>query len=736
MSGSALLHMHMRRPLLLIVALAATASATGSNASNFEAGLVCSGLDMTLANASSMLRGRHLKVCDAVWAPFASKDPTAPHGWRGLDMDLIQSVSDLLGFTYSVHEITSLPGEMTWTPMLYRSAPECDLVLSYWARTTERLDRVVMLAGHVDMSATLVARLSRKEVTLADSMFSFLQPFSEALWACILAMILCAGFIDFLLERRSSSGGVGSAWVALGGSLYEYTGGALWGGFEYAKSFSSGIYQIFMGFSILVIISAYTANLAAFMTVSAGSTLSVTSIDSAMAAERPPEICSYWNPLISQVSSTYDSLALNVMGTNAEAANALAQLPCATGACDAVIAPKITYDIWRTDPNYCDLRPTETLFTASAGWVTNRESSCVQLAVDYAFESLAQSGELDRLRTAWLPETGCSVAGSALSSSSACRRRLESTGDADAAAVLAPPRPRRPSNRRSLRGGGGGGGGAASEGGPSEDVRKLTVVDFAGLFIMFGIISVAIVVGFELHHRCGSCFKELFGCLWSWLRCKPESLSTMMSRVKKGATDAVTGEGGEGEKDVFDLTQVSTENEAQMLTLLLRQMRQLRSEMNAGHDDIKTKVKSFKQVDTDGDGFISKAEAVAYYTSDEMGFTKTEALEMFDEQDIDKDGQLSRAEWKAAHPGANGGAKVKFADDSTEAHEPPSRSASFGRRRRKTKSADGASEDGTPNAERRESFGRRRRKTKAPDGEEYAAAGEEGANSVEVTVEM
>ena len=52
------------------------------NVSAFVAGAICEGVDAG-TSASRMLRGRHLKLFEAEWAPFASVDPSAPSGWRG-----------------------------------------------------------------------------------------------------------------------------------------------------------------------------------------------------------------------------------------------------------------------------------------------------------------------------------------------------------------------------------------------------------------------------------------------------------------------------------------------------------------------------------------------------------------------------------------------------------------------------------------------------------------------------
>ena len=73
-------------------------------------------------------------------------------------------------------------------------------------------------------------------------------------------MVLLSGVVDWLLER--GHGG------SLTGSIYEYAGGVLWGGFQDPFTQLSAVYQTVLGFIILIVVSAYTANLASAMTIS------------------------------------------------------------------------------------------------------------------------------------------------------------------------------------------------------------------------------------------------------------------------------------------------------------------------------------------------------------------------------------------------------------------------------------------------------------------------------------
>ena len=54
----------------------------------------------------------------------------------------------------------------------------------------------------------------------------------------------------------------------------------------------------------------------------------------------------------------------------------------------------------------------------------------------------------------------------------------------------------------------------------------------------------------------------------------------------------------------------------------------------------------FAEIDTDGDGFLSRAEVTEYIKR--QGGTEDEANEEVDELDTNKDGKLSKEEFRAA----------------------------------------------------------------------------------------
>lgn len=201
--------LHLVELLLLVAGCQGQSSESGSGASNFAAGAVCDGVNYGLPS-SELLRGKHLLVFEAPWRPFAFKDASLPAGWGGLNVDLLDTVSKRLGFTYTIQEMIPLPGEQTWTPMMNRSLLHCDLLMSYWTLTGERLNfpDIIMMKGHIDYSNVLVGRVEQApESSFADSLTSFLKPFKYELWGCLIAMVLFSGMVDYISERGTTNSG-------------------------------------------------------------------------------------------------------------------------------------------------------------------------------------------------------------------------------------------------------------------------------------------------------------------------------------------------------------------------------------------------------------------------------------------------------------------------------------------------------------------------------------------------
>ena len=270
--------------------------------------------------------------------------------------------------------------------------------------------------------------------------------------------------------------------------------------------------------------------------------------------------------------------------SQSEAADALAGVGSAgtTGAtCDAAIVPRITYDIWRTSSNYCDLRQAEILFPSSAGWVTNRQSQCVQLAVEYAMNRMKIAGAFERLGHEWLTETGCSSSGEQLMERAsdeqsrkrrtARRRRLQGvvssgTGSTSSGSW-------RPAGRRMLTESGSGGGAAADAG--SEDLKALGVIDFSGLLVVFGFVSIIVVILNECGAGIRAFFRRCQGVVGQSVDSTPAG-----SPKREASADSQLNY----EEKLFDLSNINTDNEGAMIRRLLNQMLVVRNEMKGYHE--------------------------------------------------------------------------------------------------------------------------------------------------------
>ena len=237
------MHMHMYALYMVGFLLIAPASA------EHVPGSVCAEVEASLANATvmqpavDMLRGKHLRIAEMVWSPWAVKDETTPSGWSGYDgahffdissfsfaahvyfcfcaahgtcsaphvcvrsaaVDLVHRVSEILGFTYEFYDMGYTRSGETYTQMLGRIQNESDLIASFWGPYPERFNLFGMVRGHVDLAEIFMTRVDvPNDTPFTERFFSFLKPFRLDLWAIIIAMVFCSGLMDYLVERKSS----------------------------------------------------------------------------------------------------------------------------------------------------------------------------------------------------------------------------------------------------------------------------------------------------------------------------------------------------------------------------------------------------------------------------------------------------------------------------------------------------------------------------------------------------
>ncbi len=308
----------------------------------FVPGAICDGVDLT-DFSYNLLRGRHMVILETTYVPFAFKDVESPTGWSGYDLDLLTEVSKILGFTYEVKGMETLEGE-NWSEMLLRTVGQGDLWMSWWARTASRMNQTSMLAGHVDISPVLAIPPPSMPASqdLSKTFTTFFDPFSWQLWICLVAMIFLSGVTDWILERPLT----GLRSDGLTASLYEYFGGVLFGGFSDPYTKLSCIYQCIVAFIILIVVSAYTANLASAMTISRQPEAAFGSIDEVIATKTAACVAGSYAG-----QGTIEVLYPSLMYDKDTAAwfdsidDGLLD-----GSCKCAVIPRIEYDTWCARP--------------------------------------------------------------------------------------------------------------------------------------------------------------------------------------------------------------------------------------------------------------------------------------------------------------------------------------------------------------------------------------------------
>ena len=527
-------------------------SSIGLHRNGSFAGQVCAGAT-TDTNAFELLRGRHLVIDEIEWEPLAMVDPTQPLGWSGLDIDLLLRLAGILGFTYEIQDMGVLEGNESYTDLIFRRASSADLIMSYWVNTAARLGTVTPLIGHIDYSGVLTSHPRAPDsVSFPERFTTFFRPFEPSLWAALILLVMCTGFTDWILERQAGG--------TLADSIYEAFAGALWGGFEYPRSRASAIFQIMLGFIMLIAISAYTANLAAFLTIEHASSLQIDSIASLEDYDLPA--CTNLNdPNNAVYARLHAGIGFKHYGTSSEGADMLVN-----GTCAAIIAPAVDHLSNRRQPRNCQMKVLETILPSSAGWVTNRESWCVTAAINAAIQQLLLDGEIEDLLSKWYPSAQCVLE---LVEEESEGRRLQDKEGAEAAA-----RQQARLVGRRLKGtatvaGASAGAAAASD----SDGDVMGLVEFSGLFIMFLAVSLGTSV-FVVLRRC------YVGVA------PPEQCAAPVRRLGgrvKTCLDSLLGEVPPGT--------IGSDDEASMLRMVLKELSEIKKHMIQHTDTEQTEAK-------------------------------------------------------------------------------------------------------------------------------------------------
>uniref|UniRef100_A0A8C6UK38 Glutamate receptor n=1 Tax=Neogobius melanostomus TaxID=47308 RepID=A0A8C6UK38_9GOBI len=227
------------------------------------------------------MQGVTVKVVTLLEDPFvmvAENILGQPKRYKGFSIDVLDALAKSLGFKYDIYQVTDskygsqLPNG-SWNGMIGDLInKKADVAVSALTITPERESVVDFSKRYLDYS---VGILLRKPVERLD-MFSLLAPFEPSVWACVAASIPVVGVLIFLLNRlhalrnansqnapgQSGAGSLHSAiWIVYGAFLQQGGDGVIG---SVALRIVMGSWWLFT----LIVCSSYTANLAAYLTVS------------------------------------------------------------------------------------------------------------------------------------------------------------------------------------------------------------------------------------------------------------------------------------------------------------------------------------------------------------------------------------------------------------------------------------------------------------------------------------
>ncbi|EDV24468.1 uncharacterized protein TRIADDRAFT_14565, partial [Trichoplax adhaerens] len=212
--------------------------------------------------------------------PFVMKNPKATNEdnlYHGFCIDLLKEIARRLDFKYVIHvESDMIYGAKkngTWNGLIGELVEKkADLAFADLTITAEREEVVEFTKPYLNMDAT--ALLKKKNIDEVNRVFAFTRPFSMNVWISIIISAFIVALYLWLIGRFSpydwyfdpppSSTGdesnfSNSLWFVVGAFMQQGTENT-------PRSMSCRTIGFFWWLFVLVIISSYTANLAAFMT--------------------------------------------------------------------------------------------------------------------------------------------------------------------------------------------------------------------------------------------------------------------------------------------------------------------------------------------------------------------------------------------------------------------------------------------------------------------------------------
>ncbi|KAF5832688.1 hypothetical protein DUNSADRAFT_11369 [Dunaliella salina] len=367
------------------------------------------------------LEGKTIKGGASVYPPFSVLNESTGE-WSGYDIEVFREVARRGKFNVEFIRLDSPAQNETWDDVLFTQGREMDIMCTWWGETSKRKNRNMAYTYPIlDQSMILATPVPKRvQQTFEEQFWVFLQPFSQGLWLTLLFGNLVTAIMVFVLdryimldawtnskaERRMSetyypvSGGMLNwcKYALVNISNFFYQGWVLGTSqipFRFPRNPWIKIYLMSWTSVLIVLTSAYTAQLTSFLLIDSRPVDSIDSMDDVINSGLP--VCAVDN--IPHVKNFFLNSAPSVpvvsIPTVDKAFPGIRNQECA-----AALAGKSEIQLLLAENRQCDMRIVGKSQKDLNGGYPGDTSNCgsfVILVIGGLVQQIAQEGLLEDL---------------------------------------------------------------------------------------------------------------------------------------------------------------------------------------------------------------------------------------------------------------------------------------------------------------------------------------------------
>ncbi|XP_078579833.1 glutamate receptor ionotropic, kainate 1-like [Branchiostoma floridae x Branchiostoma japonicum] len=373
------------------------------------------------------LRGSRLRAVTILEDPYVMRKVSdAGETYSGFVIDILKELAGTLGFSYDLYLVPdgtygAPKGNNTWSGLIGQVIQkQADVAVAPVTISSTREQVVDFTNPFMDLGAGLLIRKPEPEGT---SLFAFLLPFNSRVWLSILGALFGTAILLYVTSRIRYRCNVGDqsydndAKFNFKNSLWlTYWSIVRKGGEPAPRSLPSRILAGAWWFFTLIVISTYTANLTAFLTVKR-LVAPIKSIDDLAGQSAIPYSVTYGTFLYSffesQVGtgSVYERMWYTMKANNRFPGSSMAGVDMVRNEEFVLIeeTPFLEYAV-RTDKNCGLMLLGKPFLFKGYGFATGRGSP-LKKPLSVGILKLQESGRMSELRDRWWPKDGCPLDG-------------------------------------------------------------------------------------------------------------------------------------------------------------------------------------------------------------------------------------------------------------------------------------------------------------------------------------